>query len=86
MTDMEMATAALQMLRDYQPKDHVVVSLEFSTACHQPDLIFYYHNDANECIRADFYSDTLSDFEDFGEHHFGSFEEGFKRLEELING
>lgn len=87
MTVFEMAAAALQMLRYFQSKDHVEVTLEFSTIYHQPELRVMHFNDELVIVKAEFYSDRHAmALEDAGDRIFGSFEDGFKRLEELIDG
>lgn len=87
MTDMEMAVAALRALMNYSPKDdHVAVDLVFSTIFQHPELRFFYFDGNGDVVKAGFYADRYTEYPDEDDFFYGSFEEGFKRLEELIYG
>ena len=88
MTDADrMAVAALRMLMEHSPKDdHVAADLVVSTIFRHPELRFFYFDDNGDIVKAGFYADRYAERPDEDDFFYGSFEEGFKRLEVLIDG
>ena len=88
MTNEEMAVAVLRMLRDYHPKDRCVVAeLEFSTIYHNPEIKIFHFNDARAITKYEQYAEHVKCVvSERADYVGGSFEEGFKRLEELVDG
>lgn len=87
MTNEEMAVAVLRMLHDWPPEnDDITVHLEYSTIHHCPELRVHHFNDRCEVIKSEFYGRLHSGSKSTESCVIGSFEEGFKRLEELIYG
>ena len=81
-----MAVAALRMLMEHSPNDdHVVADLVVSTIYQHPELRFFYFGDNGRVVKAGFYADRYAERPDEDDFFYGSFEEGFDKLEEFID-